>query len=176
MQTLSRPPLPELKARARFLALLTLAIGLHVFESAIPSLGPWFKPGLANIMTLVALVMLGPRAAFAVAIGRVLVGSFLIGTVLTPTFFISLAGSLSAALVMLIAWRLIPGISLIGVSLVGALAHMCAQIVTVESLFIHQQAIYYLLPPLLLLSCATGWINGALATYITSHTRMEHCS
>lgn len=175
MPAIARPPLAELQARARFLALLVLAIGLHVFESAIPSLGPWFKPGLANIMTLVALVMLGPRAAFALAIGRVLVGSFLIGTILTPTFFISLSGSLAAAVVMLAAWRLLPGISLIGVSLLGALAHMCAQFVTVETLFIRQEAIYYLLPPLLLLSCATGWINGALASYITSQIKVDKC-
>jgi len=172
-QPLPRPPLELLQARARFLALLLLAIGLHVFESAMPSLGPWFKPGLANIMTLVALVMLGPRAAFGIAIGRVLVGSFLIGTILTPTFVISLAGSLAAAICMLAVWRRLPGISLIGVSLIGALAHMCTQFITVESLFIHQEAIYYLLPPLLLLSCATGWINGALATYITSQVKVE---
>jgi heptaprenyl diphosphate synthase len=100
------------------------------------------------------------------AIWRVIVGGFLIGTLFTPTFIISLAGGLAAAIAMLTVWRLLPGITLIGVSLVGALAHMTAQFVTVESLFIHQQALYYLLPPLLLLSVVTGWINGGLAAYI----------
>lgn len=167
-----RPPLAELEGKAQWLALLLLAIGLHMFEAAMPSLGPWFKPGLANLVTLLVLVMMGPRAAVAVAVGRVVVGSFFIGTLFTPTFVISMAGGLAAAVMMIAAWRYIPGISLIGISLLGALAHMLAQFVTVESLFIQQGVIYYALPPLLLLSCITGWINGALARYISA--RLTH--
>ncbi|MDQ6982731.1 MAG: Gx transporter family protein [Mariprofundus sp.] len=167
--TLSRPSLPELESKSRWLALLMLAIGLHVFEASLPSLGPWFKPGLANLVTLLALVLMGQRAAVSLAIGRVIVGSFFIGTLFTPTFMISMAGGLTAALVMIAAWRWIPAISLIGVSLLGALAHMLAQFVTVEFLFIQQAALYYALPPLLVLSCISGWINGALAGYIAGH-------
>jgi len=162
----------ELESKAVWLALLMLAIGLHIFEAALPSLGPWFKPGLANLITLLALVWMGPRAAFMLAIFRVLVGSFFIGTMFTPTFVMSMAGGLTSALVMIAAWRALPGISLVGVSLLGALAHMTAQFVTVESLFIQQAALYYILPPLLLLSCFTGWINGALAGYIAG--RLTH--
>lgn len=168
MKAIPRPPLAELETKSRWLSLLLLAVGLHVFEAALPGLGPWFKPGLANIITLLALVLMGPKAAAMLAIWRVVLGSFLIGTLLTPTFIISLSGAVAAASVMLAAWRLIPGISLVGISLLGALAHMTAQFVTVESLFIHQQALYYLLPPLLMLSAITGWINGGLAAYIVS--------
>ena len=166
-----RPSLPALEHKAKWLSLLLLAVSLHVFEAALPSLGPWFKPGLANIATLLALAILGPSAAAMLAIWRVIVGSFLIGTLFTPTFIISLAGGVAAAIAMLTAWRLLPGITLIGVSLIGALAHMTVQFVTVESLFIHQQALYYLLPPLLLLSVFTGWINGGLAAYIVSQLK-----
>ncbi len=170
--TLPRPPLGDIEEKARWLALLMLAIGLHVFEAALPSLGPWFKPGLANLVTLLALVQMGPKAAFSLALGRIIAGSFFIGTLFTPTFVISMAGGLVAALTMIATWRWIPRISLVGVSLAGALAHMAAQFFTVESLFIHQAAIYYALPPLLLLSCATGWMNGALAGYISA--RLGH--
>ncbi len=161
-----RPSLQSLERKASWLAFLLLAIGLHVFESALPSLGPWFKLGLANIMTLLALVYLGPGAAFALAIGRVIVGSSFIGTLLTPTFFISLAGALSAAVVMVIIYKLLPRISLISISLLAAVAHMSGQFIVVEAWFIQQSAIYYLLPPLLALSCVSGWINGAIATYL----------
>ena len=171
-EILPRPPLHELESKARWLALLMLAIGLHVFEAALPSLGPWFKLGLANLITLLALVQMGPKQALSLALGRIVIGSFFIGTLFTPTFVISLAGGLSAALVMIAAWRWIPGISLVGVSLLGALTHMLAQFVTVESLFIQQAALYYALPPLLLLSCISGWINGALAGYISA--RLNH--
>jgi len=171
--TLIRPPLAELESKARWLALLMLAIGLHVFEASLPSLGPWFKPGLANLVTLLALVWMGPRAAVSLALGRVIVGSFFIGTLFTPTFIISMAGGFTSALVMIIAWRWIKGISLVGISLLGALAHMLAQFVTVEFLFIQQPALYYALPPLLALSCMSGWINGALAGYIAGHLDNE---
>ena len=163
---LMRPPLATLQRRARWLALLLLAVGLHVFEAALPSFGPWFKPGLANLVTLLALLWLGPRSALLLSIGRVVIGSFFIGTLFTPTFIISMAGALVATCIMIVVWKSIPGITLVGVSLLGAVTHMLAQFVTVETLFIQQSAIYFALPPLLLLSTITGWINGALAGYI----------
>jgi len=168
VRIIPRPPLAELESKAKWMLLLMLAIGLHVFEAALPGLGPWFKPGLANVVTLLALSMMGPKEAALLAIWRVVLGSFMIGTFFTPTFVISLAGAAAATAVMLAAWRLIPGISLVGISLLGALAHMCAQFYTVESLFIHQYALYYLLPPLLIFSAIAGWINGGVAAYIVA--------
>ncbi|MDX8397778.1 MAG: Gx transporter family protein [Mariprofundaceae bacterium] len=165
---IAKPSLQSLQQKSYFLGLLLLASGLHVFEALMPSMGPWFKLGLANIITLIALTRLGPKAAISLALGRVIIGNLFIGTIFTPTFIISLSASITAALTMLIAWHFIPRISLIGISLLAALAHMCAQFITVETLFIQQNALYYLLPPLLMLSCATGWLNGALAMYITS--------
>jgi len=166
-----RPSLQSLEDKAVWLSFLLLATGLHVFEASLPSLGPWFKLGLANIMTLLALMFLGARAAFSLAIARVVVGSLFIGTFLTPTFFISLAGALTAALVIVVLYKLLPRISLISLSMFAAIAHMFGQFVTVETWFIQQPAIYYILPPLLALSCVSGWINGALATYIYEHIK-----
>ncbi len=161
-----RPSLETLQRQGEWMALLTLAVGLHALEAALPGLGPWFKPGLANVMTLLALYLMGPRAAFALAVARVMLGAALIGTLFTPTFVMSLVGALASAAVMLAAWRWIPGIGAAGVSLLGAMAHMLAQFGTVETLFIQQPAIYYLLPPLLLLAASTGWVNGALAAWL----------
>ena len=173
-QVLAQPTLAGLQWRAKWLALLLLAVSLHVFEASIPSLGPWFKPGIANIMTLICLALLGPRAAMALALARVVAGSFFIGTMLTPTFMLSLSGAMASAAAMLVAWRYMSGISLVGVSLLGALAHMLAQFVVVETWFIQQPALYYMLPPLLLLSCVTGWLNGAIAQYIVTHNNPMH--
>jgi len=161
-----RPTLALLQQQAVWLSFVLLAIGLHVFEAALPSLGPWFKFGIANIMTLLALVYLGARAAFTLALARVIIGSMFIGTLFTPTFFISLTGALSAATVMVTLYKLVPRISLISLSLFAAVAHMSGQFIAVETWFIQQPAVYYLLPPLLLLSCFSGWLNGAIATYI----------
>jgi len=171
--SLARPSLEELQGKAQWMALLMLAVGIHVLESALPGLGPWFKPGLANIITLVALVMLGPKQALMLAVARVIIAAMFIGTLFTPTFIMSLSGALAAALIMLAAWRLIPGISLIGVSLLGALAHMLVQFITVEALFIQQSALFYLLPPFLLVAVLTGWLNGVAATYIVERLQRE---
>ncbi|HIP06844.1 MAG TPA: Gx transporter family protein [Mariprofundaceae bacterium] len=168
-----RPSLESLEHKAVWLAFVLLAIGLHVFEAALPSLGPWFKFGLANIMTLLALMYLGARAAFTLAIARVIIGSMFIGTLFTPTFFISLAGALTAATVMVLLYKIFPRISLISLSVLAAVAHMSGQFVTVETWFIQQSALYYLLPPLLALSCISGWINGAIATYIWQKLKTE---
>ncbi len=171
MNVLTRPSREQLTAQGQWLALLLLATALHVLEASLPSLGPWFKPGLANMVTLVALALLGPKAAFNLALWRVILGSLFIGTLLTPTFIMSLSGAVAAAIAMLLAHRLLPCLSLVGVSLLGAMAHMLAQFVVVEQLFIQQAAIYLLLPVLLLLSAMTGWINGALASYIAGRIR-----
>jgi len=169
----ARPSLEALQGKAQWMALLMLAVGIHVLESSLPGLGPWFKPGLSNIITLVALVMLGPKQALMLAVARVIIGAMFIGTLFTPTFIMSLSGALAAALIMLAAWRLIPGISLIGVSLLGALAHMLVQFFTVEALFIQQSALFYLLPPFLLVAVLTGWLNGVAASYIVERLQRE---
>ena len=168
-----RPSLKSLEDKAVWLSFVLLAIGLHVFEATLPSLGPWFKLGLANIMTLLALVMLGARAAFMLAIARVIIGSIFIGTLFTPTFFISLAGALTAATVLVVVYQMFPRMSLIALSLLAAVAHMSGQFIAVETWFIQQPAIYYLLPPLLLLSCISGWINGAISSYIWQRLKKE---
>jgi len=168
-----RPSLQQLERQAFWLGLLALASSLHVFESIIPSFGPWFKLGLANIISLVVLVLMGSRAAIALAFARVVIGAFFLGTIFTPTFFISLSANMAATLCMIAAWHLIPRISLIGVSLLAACSHMLCQFWVVNSFFIQHDAIYYLLAPMLMLSCATGWINGALAQYIVAHMHQK---
>jgi len=171
--SLPKPSLQSLEKKAYWLGFLLLASGLHLFESAMPSLGPWFKLGLANIMTLLVLVWMGARYALALALGRVVIGALFLGTIFTPTFLISFSATMSATLTMLLAWRWLPKLSLVGVSLLAAVVHMMTQFWVVGELFIQQSALYYLLPPLLVLSCATGWLNGALANYMVAQLQMR---
>lgn len=168
-----RPSLENLEKKAYWLGLLLLASGLHVFEAAMPNFGPWFKLGLANIITLIVLVLMGERYAIALALARIVIGALLLGTLFTPTFMVSLVATLFATSTMIVVWRYMPKISLIGVSLCAALAHMMAQFWVVGAFIIQQNALYYVLPPLLLLACVTGWLNGALAHYMVArlHTR-----
>jgi heptaprenyl diphosphate synthase len=63
------------------------AITIHIMESAIPSPLPGLKPGLANVITIAVLIQFGWRSAAWVSILRVICGSLLLGTFLSPTFY-----------------------------------------------------------------------------------------
>ena len=82
--------------------LAALAIAIHIIESALPSPLPGVKPGLANVVTVAALILYGWRVAVWVSVLRVIAGSMLIGTFLSPTFVLSLSGALAALLAFLV--------------------------------------------------------------------------
>jgi heptaprenyl diphosphate synthase len=159
----------------------------HLFEAALPALGPWFKPGLANTFTIVALYWLGLGAAIAVTFIRVLVSSLLMGTLLSPTFMMSASGAIGVVLVLSLiaplhkqtalahlgntqehswqkAWLLGP----IGTSLLCSMAHIIMQVLAAWLLVIGHSGIWLILPWLLVGSWLTGIINGFLAYAILS--------
>ncbi|NNG13049.1 MAG: Gx transporter family protein, partial [Halobacteria archaeon] len=88
--------------------LAALAITIHILESAFPSPLPGIKPGLANVITIVVLDQFGWRSAAWVSLLRVLCGSLLLGTFLTPTFLLSLSGAVCSIGILWLACRL-PG-------------------------------------------------------------------
>ena len=158
--------------------LTAVAITIHIAESALPSPLPGIKPGLANIITVTVLVHFGWRAAAWVALLRVLAGSLLIGTFLTPTFVLSLGGSLASVAILWFATRL-PGrgFSALGYSVLAALAHMGAQFLLAWTLFIPHPGLVHLLPILLTAAVLFGVVNGIiaarlLATLATASTRI----
>lgn len=144
-----------------------LAISIHLLESALPSPIPGIKPGLANIVTLYVLICHGWRLAVNVSLLRVLAGSLLLGSFLSPTFSLSLAGAVASLIVLGIAWRL-PGrpFGPVGLSILAAFAHMTAQIVTAYLLFIPHTALFTLLPLLLTAALISGTLGGILVNRI----------
>jgi heptaprenyl diphosphate synthase len=152
--------------------LTALAIAIHIAESALPSPIPGLKPGLANVVTIAALVVYGWGTAAWVSLLRVLIGSILVGTFLTPTFMLSLSGAVSSVIVLGLLSR-IPGRGCgpIGFSLAAALAHMVAQFYCAYVLFIPHEAIFGLLPVLTTMAAAFGLLNGLLV-----HTMLSRSS
>ncbi|TVP87466.1 MAG: Gx transporter family protein [Thioalkalivibrio sp.] len=158
----------------RIAALAALAIGLQVIEAAIPSPVPGIKPGLANVITLVALLTLGWRAAVAVTLLRVVGASLLLGTLLSPGFWLSLAGALAALLMLTPLWRLYPGhISAVGLGVAAALAHTAGQFLLAWGLIIPHPQLPLLLPPLLLAALITGVLTGILTNSVLSDPRIQ---
>jgi heptaprenyl diphosphate synthase len=148
--------------------LAALAIGIHVVEAGLPSPLPGVKPGLANVVTVVTLVLYGWRAAAWVTVLRVLGGSLLVGTFMSPTFMLSLTGALTALIAMGLVSRLpAPGASALGYSVVGALGHMLGQFLVAYLLFIPHPALFGLLPILLSFALLFGVVSGTIALAVT---------
>ncbi len=145
-----------------------LAIVIHVLEAGFPSPIPGVKPGLANVVTLIVLLRHGLRAALWVALLRVIVGSLLVGSFMTPGFWLSASGAAGSLTVLAAAsvWnRVLPSwhLSALGLSVLSALAHMSLQFVTAYTVFVPHSGLLRLLPPLMTAALAFGVATGIAA-------------
>ena len=141
--------------------LVALAMALSYTERFIPLQMlvplPGVKLGLANIVTLMALYLMGPKAAFAILIPRCIFGAVFGGGITGLAF--SLVGGLLAMAVMCLA-RKIPAFSVYGVSILGAAAHNVGQILAAMVLM-NSVYIGAYLPYLLGVALFTGFATGA---------------
>ena len=154
---------------AAFGLLLAVALVLRAVESLIPVPLPFVRLGLANVATLLALVYLGIADAVLLAFLRVLVASVIAGTFLGPAFGLAMAGGLTAAEAMGVAFRRgVPPLGLVGVSLVGAAAHNIAQLAVLALAYTGFQAAIRLLPAALLLAAASGLVTGLVAHFVVT--------
>lgn len=168
--------LPVSKDDHRIAWLTAAAVLIHIFESAIPTFFPGLKPGLANIVVITVLVIYGWRTAAWVSILRVLVGSLLLGTFLSPTFLMSLAGALASVGILWLASQLPgKGFSAIGYSLLAAMAHMSGQFVCAYLLFIPHAGLWHLYPILLTVAVVLGMINGIICHRLVNRLKSSAC-
>lgn len=159
-------PLPAAGPRTRRLARLGLLIALagavQAAESLVPSPAPWFRVGLGNAVVLVVLHRWGPREGVWVAAGKVLVGSLLAGRLFSPAFLLSLGGTAAAVASMAAALRASPPLGFVGISVLGAQAHVLAQIF-LAALLLRTPALWSLLPVLGALAVGAGCLTGVAA-------------
>lgn len=140
---------------------------LHAVEAwlPLPVPVPGVKLGLANIVSLVVIVLYGWRDALAVAVVRVILGTLLGGVFLGPAFALGLSGAAASTLAMAWAWsRWRPALSLVGISVLGAAVHNLAQLGTAAVLVSSATVLWYL-PYLLLFALPTGLATGFTAGY-----------
>lgn len=151
--------------------LISLGLVLHLVESFFPltAVVPGAKLGLANIVSLIAISLFGFPAAFQIVIFRVILGSFLAGTFMTINFYLSFSGGVLSFILMYFAYRFLKDyLSLIGISIIGAVAHNTAQI-TAAYLIISNLGIFYYLPFLILLALPTGFGVGLVSYFTLKH-------
>ncbi|PKK99914.1 MAG: heptaprenyl diphosphate synthase [Tenericutes bacterium HGW-Tenericutes-1] len=145
-----------------FLAIMiSISIVLSIVESMISVtvfIIPGVKLGLANIITLVILYIYGGKEAFVVSILRIFIVSLIYSGLFTPTSLMSLSGGIVAYLAM-IGVKQLPKLSIVSVSVTGALMHMVGQIAMAIVVLDTPTLIYYL-PYMILISIPTGILTG----------------
>ncbi|MDI9484189.1 MAG: Gx transporter family protein [Bacillota bacterium] len=160
--------------RVVYLGLATgLALGLHLFEAMIPMptdiMVPGVKLGLANIVTLYVIMNFGTRDGIVISILRTLLGSLFSGTFMTPTFYFSFTGGVVSAIVMGLLYRFASKhLSMMGISLVGAVTHNVAQL-SIAALMIEQELILLYLPVMLFAALPTGAFVGLVTGKVHKH-------
>lgn len=148
----------------RIAKLAALAMIIHVLEAALPSPIPGIKPGLANIIILYVLATDGWKTAAWVSLLRVFGSGLLLGQWLSPTFMLSFSGALAALLVMLPCRPLLGRhLSLIGASVLAALAHVLAQFSVAAWLFLPHPSLWHVLPGFLGVAVVFGLLSGTMA-------------
>jgi heptaprenyl diphosphate synthase len=149
----------------RIAVLAAYALALSGFESLIPTPIPWLRLGLANIITLAALLLYGFRTAISVTLIRVILASLFLGTFLGPAFILSFGGGVSSIAAMGLVHRVFRKMfGPVGLSLIGALFHNLAQLALAYVLFIQRiEAVLLITPILILLGTFTGLANGVIS-------------
>ena len=144
--------------------LSAIAVALSLIEFFFPSPIPGVKPGIANIIILYTIFKFDLKMAIWVSIIRVFVTSIVLGSFLSPTFFLSLSGALFSLLSLIIFKNLSPKyFSLISFSLIASLAHIIGQFVIVRLWIIPHNGIFYLLP-IFIVSAFIFGLGTALVT------------
>ena len=142
------------------------AIVIAILESFIPSIGiPGIKLGLANIVILITLYEVGIMEAVLIDIIRVVIVAVVRGTLLSMGFFMSLTGAFLSLAVMIIFFITIKKFSIIGVSVLGAIAHVVGQIL-IAMLYLNSAYIVFYLPVIALSAIITGVFVGIIAQLV----------
>ena len=153
----------------RLSLLVSLATVLSILENQLPIPRPlWLKLGLANVITLITLVMYGTRAAVTVSCVRALLaGIFGALSMLLFSFPAAFASSLCMGLLHLVSGQ---RLSIIGLSISGATVHNLTQLlVAYFVLNLSRSGILAIAPILILAAVGSGFLVGLLARYLIAN-------
>lgn len=163
-------------SRVNYIAKIGLLAAIGLIFSYVESLFPipigipGVKVGISNIVTVVAIYILSPSAAFAVTFIRVLLAGTLFSTGIGIIY--SICGAFFSLFIMWILHKS-NRFSVIGISAGGGVAHNVSQLlvacITVESF----KLLYYL-PILLLAGVVAGVVVGVVSKIIVNRLMQVH--
>lgn len=148
------------------------ALGLifSYVEAMIPiSVGiPGVKLGVANLVIIVALYVLGGRYAFSINVIRILVAGLLFNGAFGALY--SLAGACVSFVVMSVLKKT-GWFSIVGVSMAGGVAHNVGQIL-VAAAIIENLRLFMYFPVLLASGMVTGIVIGVVAYAVMNRLKI----
>ena len=159
--------------RTVFLALMVAySLVLYIIESMLPTLyfiAPGAKLGLTNIITLSMMYILGAKEAFVVMVVRIVMSSIFGGSM--SAFMYSFGGGVLSLLAMYLVKKIdFKSVSIIGISVVGALFFNIGQLL-VSAAVIKNISIFVYLPILTYISLGTGVLVGYASKFMVERTK-----
>lgn len=153
------------KKTAQYGLLIALAMVMSFIESLIPIPIPipGVKLGLANLVTIIGLYLIGIRGTICVTILRVVLVGFSFGNPYSMIY--GLSGAFCSLFVMAFAkkYRLF---SSVGVSILGGIFHNLGQIIF-AALVVQTAGVFIYLPMLVAAGCISGMLIGILGGIMT---------
>lgn len=162
--------MPKTKRLALMAVLTAIALTIFMIEAQIPALVPipGVKLGLANIITLASMLLLGRRDAGLILLVRIIMGSVFAGSV--SSLIYSAAGGALAYGVMCLLIGMFPEKSVWIVSAIAAVAHNAGQLAAAALIVKTPQLLYYA-PILAVSGIITGIFTGFGAMYLVRAVR-----
>jgi uncharacterized membrane protein len=150
--------------------LILLAVGLNGIELLLPRIPffPWFKPGFANIITIIWIVRYGTIDAVLFTILRSWISGFYFGFSLIA-MVLSLSGGIVATFAVGLGWNLLGRkgvLGTVGLATLGACVHNAGQLTVVYFLFMRNDSIFYQIPLMMMASLVFGGITGLLVPLV----------
>ncbi len=141
--------------------LSAMAIMINILESTlIPALPFGIRFGLANIIALITIEVLGVKEMIIVNVMRVVIGNLLRGLIFGTTFWIALGGVVLSSIVLILCKQMKS--SILFTSTLSSVGHTVGQVIVV--MFVYNQAsMIAIVPYLLLAAIPTGILTGIVA-------------
>ena len=162
-----------MKTKKLTLLALLSAIALTIFlvEAQIPALVPipGVKLGLANIVTVFTVFVLGPREGAAVLFVRIFLGAVFAGNF--STIFYSAAGGVCAIGVTILLRKILTNKQLWVAGCLGAVAHSIGQM-AMAVLLTGTPSLAVYLPVMIAISIVTGLFTGLCAQFLVNRGKL----
>lgn len=162
--------MPKTKKLALMAVLTAIALTIFMLEAQLPAPVPipGVKLGLANIVTLTAMLILGRREAGAILAARIIMGAVFAGNLSAMLY--SAAGGVLAYAAMCLLVGVVPEKRLWAVSAVSAVAHNMGQLLACV-LVVKTPGVFIYAPALIVSGVITGVFTGFGAMYLVRALR-----